>query len=124
MIQRIQSVYLILIAGIMLAMLFLSLPGIPTALVYGLAALLSFVTIFYYKKRSLQINLCYVILVLTLSSYAVAYFVVGLPGKDSLCNINCILSMALPLVAIVLDLLAIIGIKKDDKLVKSLDRLR
>ena len=124
MIQRIQTVYLILIAGIMSAILFLSLPNILMCSIYGVTALLALTTIFYYKKRPLQIKLCYLILVLIIASYAVSFITYGLPTTESFSNINSVISIALPVVAIIFGLLAIRGIKKDDSLVKSLNRLR
>ncbi len=124
MIQRIQTIYLILIAGIMLAMLFLSMSSIPMCLIYGLTAISAFIAIFYYKKRTLQINICYLILGLIVLSYVASFIITGLPTAESFSNINSIIAITLPLIAIVFDLLAIQGIKKDEKLVRSLDRLR
>ena len=124
MIQRIQTVYLILIAGIMLAILLLSPLSIPMYSICGITALLALITIFNYKKRPLQIKLCYLVLGLIIASYAVSFIAYGLPTTASFSNINSIVAIASPLLAIIFDLLAIKGIKKDHKLVNSLNRLR
>ncbi len=124
MIQRIQTIYLILIAGIMLAMLFLSAASIPMCIIYGITGLLAFASIFYYKKRALQMQICYLVLGLIVLSYVVSFILFGIPTAASFSNTNSIIVIVLPLIAIIFDLLAIRGIKKDDKLVRSLDRLR
>ncbi|GHS91927.1 hypothetical protein FACS1894174_08800 [Bacteroidia bacterium] len=125
MIQRIQTIYLILIAGILLAMLFIAQSsGIESLHLYiltvasGVTALLSAITIFYYKKRPLQIKLCYVLLFLLI---AILTFIGITFGADAL-KIKFL--VIIPLISLVLDVLAIQGIKKDNKLIKSLDRLR
>ncbi len=138
MIQRIQTIYLILIAGIMLAMLFLPI-GEPVTiagtsfdlgnswvlkLIYGLTALISAITIFFYKKRSLQISLCIGIFILLVLSYVAFYFLIWQPNKEYLNGLSYSYAIILPLVALILDILAILGVKKDEKLVRSLDRLR
>ncbi len=125
MIQRIQTIYLILIAGILLAMSFLAYSSsieftyrcMLTA-VGGSMALLSIATIFFYKKRSQQISMCYYLLILLIATLGfIGYlYSIGAMGLNFIA--------AIPLIAIILDFLAIFGIKKDDKLVKSLNRLR
>lgn len=125
MIQRIQTIYLILIAGILLAMLFIAQSsGIEPlyrhvlTVASGVTALLSAITIFYYKKRPLQVKLCYVLLFLLTAILAFTGIVFG---ADAL---KMKFLVIIPLASLILDVLAIQGIKKDDKLVKSLDRLR
>ena len=131
MIQRIQSVYLLLIAGIMLAMPFFlpihkpeeslfsfSLYVSPTVAL--LVALMAFITIFLYKKRKLQIRLGYwmsVFILLVCLSIACSYY--AFENK-----MIFYLAMILSAVAFIFDCMAIAKIKKDEKLVKSLDRIR
>ena len=129
MIQRIQTVYLLLISSLMASMLFLPIAKIDSFawILYtecSLTALLSLVTVFLYKKRKLQIKLCYGILGLLILSYLIMFFNFWLPNHSSEADIAFKAPMVFPFFAIVLDILAIHAIQKDDKLVRSLDRLR
>ena len=148
MLQRIQTVYLLIIVALMVATLFLPLAmfqagdqfysfdatGISTIaatpeLVYptwGLFALtavisiLALVTIFLFKKRMLQIRLCIFNGILMLGFYGLfAFFVWVL--KDRL---NVKIALSFPLISLILDYLAIRNIGADEALVRSLDRLR
>lgn len=154
MIQRIQSVYLLLVAILMgitafspLLVLregsdlldFYSYGIIPqdTDLNFvvkhtygvismaGLSALLAFVNIFLYKKRKVQIRIGYltslliVLFYVTLATYF--YFIGNRYGADLT---GIYYGIVLPVIALILNLLAIRKIKKDEKLVRSLDRIR
>ncbi len=138
MIQRIQSAYLFLIAGIMLAMSFLpvfSIGGngscpenafcvnwlIPVS--SGLIGILALVNIFLYKKRLVQIKLCYVIALFLILLYAYIFYI-WISLSNSSTYIVFAYPITFPFIALILDFLTIKGIKKDEKLVKSLDRLR
>jgi hypothetical protein len=148
MIQRIQSVYLLLVAVLMAAAAFSPLfeltgketvassslgiqPLIvqhPTWVVVSLAvlsALLALVNIFLYKKRKLQMK------VGTLTSLLILFFYVAVfiyfsdcTAKDELVFSSFQFGIFLPLIALVLNVLAILKIKKDENLVKSSDRIR
>lgn len=151
MIQRIQSVYLIIVAGLMLAMLFLPLGYVVVDLniqvfnVFGIfsmtepkvqvtpwalyllpicSAVLSLITIIFYKRRKLQVNMCYLIIFSLLLFYVFLFMYTYVPGERYATNIEFVVATAFPLVSIILEGLAIRGIKKDDKLVRSLDRIR
>ncbi|MDR1719594.1 MAG: DUF4293 domain-containing protein [Dysgonamonadaceae bacterium] len=124
MIQRIQTVYLILVAVVMSLQTYIvySAGELPVYryLVLSLCALsviLAVTTIFLYKKRSLQIKCGYVLLLLLLALLAFA-IASNLYPKDRW------IPVVLAVVALVFDLWAIRRIEKDDRLVKSLDRLR
>jgi hypothetical protein len=122
MIQRIQTIWLFLCAIIASLLMFVSLLeqtnyDLLLKVESGLIVVLSIVTIFLYRNRPLQIKLCYGILVLLILSY-LAFFlpdakIVG--GK---------LPVVFPFIAGIFDVLAICAIKKDEKLIRSLDRLR
>ena len=147
MIQRIQTFFLLLTAILMGATFFcplLEITGNDLTVTFhsfgigedfptwgvvtfaALSALSAFVSIFFYKKRKLQINLGYVTALLiavyfvTSTVYVNAYL-----GKlvDTY-TINIQLGIILPVLALIFSLLAIFRIKKDEKLVKSLDRIR
>lgn len=152
MIQRIQTIFLLLTAILMAVtsfspLLVIRMPdtalldftscGIlsenggllkPTWGVICMAAIgsfFAFVNIFLYKKRKIQIRMGYmtsffiVLFYLALGSYF--YFFCNNSGAE----LSCIhYGAVLPFVALLLNILAIARIKKDDKLVKSLDRIR
>lgn len=124
MIQRIQTVYLLIIAGLMLAILFLPLTEITMSVFYGVIGVLSLGTVFCYNNRKLQIKLCYLILALLVLSFIAMYFIVWAPNQEAMQGTLPMLWIGIPAIAVILNLLAIRGISKDDKLVRSLDRLR
>ncbi|MDR0681256.1 MAG: DUF4293 domain-containing protein [Dysgonamonadaceae bacterium] len=122
MIQRIQTVWMLFVAIIASLFIFVSVIEQSNQVLLlkaesGLIAVLSIVVIFLYKNRALQIKLCYGILVLLILSYIILFFsgVKVVVGK---------LPLVFPFVAGIFDILAILAIKKDEKLVRSLDRLR
>lgn len=140
MIQRIQSLYLLF--GAALVVLFLlfgaawqdTLGAVyawltPAALVLGgLAALAALVAVFFYKDRALQrkITLAAQWLVLALVLALVgALAAVSLNDEAALvADASLYLSLLAPLVAYVMLRLARRGIEKDIALVRSMDRLR
>lgn len=152
MLQRIQTVYLLIIVALTVAMLFLPLAvlqsgdqfmtfdatGISTMaaqpeLVYptwglfvltAVIALVALITIFLFKKRMLQIRLCIFNGLLMLGMYAMfAFFVWNLKGQmDVVMTFKFALSF--PFISLILDYLAIRNIGADEALVRSLDRLR
>jgi hypothetical protein len=137
MIQRIQTVYLIL-AFLVTSVLLLFIPiwtlsdgklfyfnqdPIYTVIV-GLSTMLTVVSIISYKKRQNQfvMNRLNIILNLILLGLFV-YRSLNLSGETLAVSEKGI-GMFLPIVAIVLLVLANKAIKKDEDLVKSVDRLR
>jgi hypothetical protein len=136
MIQRIQTLWLLLAsicayASVKLPFYFgsLEVPG-PTItitpydnfmlLVFVIAtALMGLVTIFLFSNRSLQIKMCIVGLVLSLANL-MHYFLFMKNFKTGGLSLYSILSFLVP----VFFILAIRSIYKDQKLLKSLDRLR
>ncbi len=136
MIQRIQTLWLLLasicaFASVKLPFYFgsLEVPG-PTItitpydnfmlLVFVIAtALMALVSIFLFSNRSLQIKMCIVGLVLSLANL-MHYFLYMKNFKTGGLSLYSILSFLVP----VFFILAIRSIYKDQKLLKSLDRLR
>lgn len=136
MIQRIQTIYLIL-AFIATSVLMLFIPlwtlkggalfffnqdPIYTVIV-GLSTMLTIVSIISYKKRQNQfvMNRLNIILNLILLGLFV-YRSLNLSGETAVSEKG--IGMFLPIVSIVLLVLANKAIKKDEDLVKSVDRLR
>lgn len=91
-----------------------------------LALAVAFVTIFLYRKRWLQVRLCFVLAVLLvgIEAFIVLYiYHLNAAGTDSWA-IDYSVADVLPIVALVFVYLAYRGIAKDIALVKSLDRIR
>jgi hypothetical protein len=93
--------------------------------VTAIVALLPLVIIFLYKNRKLQITLCYsTVLVIIGYSFWVAQMAKTVTGGVTLALNNFGIGMFLCPLAIVLLILAIKAIQRDEKLIKSADRLR
>ena len=145
MIQRIQTIFLFLAAACF-AILFkapLATSDKPTAQfladqVYTiqdqmvlltstiLGAVVALVTIFLFNNRKLQIKLGY-ILILQAVLLPVASFILltnDTANQDVTAHIQKQWGMFVPVASILFVVLAINFIRKDDKLVKSMDRLR
>ena len=137
MLQRIQTIYLILallIAGVLPFFLPLYTMGsgqqvyfmqnMVYATLFGLSLALSLLSILSYNKRQHQfvINRLNMILNLILLGLFV-YRSLNLSGETGMVSEKGI-GMFLPIVVIVLLVLANKAIKKDEDLVKSVDRLR
>jgi hypothetical protein len=163
MIQRIQTIYLLLAMILMsttllyplativagtdeIALNALGLSGLPaeigtvsSPIFYCLMALLvlptllPIVTIFLYKKRLVQIRLCVSEIVLLLGSiafigiycYRLCDAIAAMPNYQ---DVERVFSLGwpsiMPILSIILVVLAIRGIAKDEALVRSLDRIR
>jgi len=85
----------------------------------GASLIISSVTIFLYKDRKLQMKLCIVGLVISL-----AIIVLYILSMDELTKTTLALAAILPFLIPVGYFMAIKNIRKDEKLVKSLDKLR
>lgn len=153
MIQRIQSVYLFVAAALTFCLLGIPyasignllmkfkvtacrlspmLPGmkdatmLPLAVITLCAALLCVITIFLFKNRTRQmktvrLNILFQVIVLV-GMVAYAFGIKQSVGMGS--SITPKFALILPIINIVLLILAYKGIKADDDLVKSADRLR
>jgi len=131
MIQRIQTVYLLFVFCLTVTILFVPFSSTTIAFnagfykgYFSVVALLTIFTVFLYKNRKLQIKLCYAILLSLILIYAF-YFIFdrqNLPFADFFRYVR--FTFIFPFIAAVFSYLAIRGIKKDEKLVRSLDRLR
>jgi uncharacterized membrane protein YwzB len=145
MIQRIQTVFLLLAACSFGALFLLPLltSNVSSAhfladkvytvqdhlillSITGLAAGISVLTIFLFKNRKLQRKLAYLIIFLAIGLGVSSYFLLKMDAGDTLqtAGIHTQPGMFLPVAGIVFCLLAGYFIGKDEKLVKSMDRLR
>jgi len=85
--------------------------------------LLSFTTIFMFKKRMLQIRMTIFSTILLVGYYATLITFIFMLKDDSM-TFSASWTLCLPFVAIILNWLAIRAIGKDEVLVKAYDRLR
>lgn len=149
MIQRIQTLYLLIATALMAVAIFTPVgrffdgtqeftltafalkdaagatvqPALYMGILLALAGLLPFIVIFLFKNRQLQIRLCAAEVVLLVGSLVVMgiYYYLSTRLFD-ICSLK--LGIAMPLLAIVFVGLAIRSIFRDEVLVRSLDRIR
>ena len=87
--------------------------------------LLPFVIIFFYRNRKRQINICYLTIVAILGySFWLVQTAKNVLGNITLQMGNYGIGVILPSLAILFIILALRGIRNDEKLVRSADRLR
>lgn len=149
MIQRIQSVYLLVVTILMIVCmcspvgsiiantneisefgnLCITMPDgtkdyAPWALfaILLVVAILSFVTIFLFKKRMLQIRLTIFSSVVLIGYYMALVAYIFMLAENT--NFTPSWTICLPFIALILNWLAIRGIGADEALVKAYDRLR
>ena len=150
MIQRIQTVYLF-VAFILLGFLFFipfaslvsnvvysfSLVGISSlnseevfqqpywlSALGGATALLVFITIFMYKNRKLQMKLTVVAILLSLALNGAMYYLTDSFSSQFAAQVRYTVAFIFPVISSILLILAYRGIRKDENLIKSLDRIR
>jgi len=131
MIQRIQSVYLFFVFCLMAILVFVPFYPSSSSFMLGfnagyfaMVAVVAIITIFLFKKRNKQIRICYAILLLIILIYTINFIFdrQALPVKELFSLTRY--TFVFPIIAFILIYLAIRAIKKDEKLVRSLDRLR
>lgn len=86
--------------------------------------LISFITIFLYRRRVLQIRLCVLTIVLLVGLQGVMYYIVYAFGENLSSKPTYSLVFIFPLIAAILNFLALRSIARDEALIRSLDRLR
>lgn len=137
MIQRIQSLWLLLAAVTVFFLLKLPYAGgvLPTGAVTELVAagnlimfivallmgIIALVDIFLYKKRSNQKSLIWLGFLLAIVFIVMMYYEMSELAADKK---TYKMGAIFPILYIVLIVMAYGGIRKDEKLIKSLDRLR
>lgn len=96
--------------------------GIAIFVFIPVIALLHFVAIFLYKKRILQIRILVFSIVLLLGLFGL-FFYFTYAGFDG-AKVAFKIPVVFPIVAAILDFLAIRAIGKDEALIRSLNRIR
>lgn len=151
MIQRIQTVYLLIALLLQVAQLFLrwstylhgedtfylnglestvgSVSAIPLTVVLALSIAAVLITLLRFKDRPYQMRLASISILTVLLSYAGFAWVhyqniEALKAEFESMDMGYGVPVAMPLIACILIWLARKAIKKDDQLVKSVDRLR
>jgi hypothetical protein len=147
MIQRIQTVF-ILVAELLVASLYtlkfadlsvngelhtfmangifkgenLVFNGLPIMALIGLIVFLHLVVIFIYKKRILQIRILVFTIVLLLGLFGMFFYFTYAGFTEA--KVAFKVPVVFPIVAAILDFLAIRAIGKDEALIRSMDRIR
>jgi hypothetical protein len=146
MIQRIQSVYLLLVVAISALLFVVPLfyfespatgaeiqPAITSFSIVTNSFLLiincaigalAFIAIFLYKKRPLQIRACNLIMILICVLIGLLFYTADTLMNGMNQRAHYQFGSYLPLLQLVFTFLASRGIKKDEALVRSADRLR
>lgn len=105
----------------------------PLVVLTILMVLAPIVTIFLYKKRELQVRLCRLNMLVTIIFIGLIFLyyesdlqqvIAAVEGDEYQLDVAYFIGMVFPLINLVLEILAIRGIKKDIELLKSIDRLR
>jgi len=144
MIQRIQSIYLLLATFFSVGLIFLvdlwkNTQGIKVyvldtftssellmksiALLFFASGILAFITLFLFKNRKLQFVMGRVIILINFILLGIlVYFSQNLSGEVIVSEKG--IGLLIPIITIVLISFANKAIKKDEELVKSVDRLR
>lgn len=153
MIQRIQTVYLILALALMSALFYFPIAKIigmddhiyllyfdglkpakntsiyymqtfPLAILLFVICMIDLVTIFLYRKRKIQMRLCIINMVLMIGSPGLMVFYLMYVNEKLQGVISYEYPLIFPVVAAILTYLAFRGVRKDELLVRSLERIR
>ena len=102
----------------------LVIKSIPLAVLFGIILVINLISIFLYKNRSLQMRLTVFNIILMIGSLGLSYYYIYTAFNQFGAIVNYKLFSTFPLIAAILSYMALRGIRKDEKLVKSLDRIR
>lgn len=105
----------------------------PLVVLAALMTLVPIYTIFLYKKREKQVRLCRLNMLVNVIFIGLVFLyyeadllnvIAAVEGDEYQLDVAYFTGAAFPLVNLILEILAIRGIKKDIELLKSVDRLR
>jgi amino acid transporter len=143
MIQRIQTIYLLLVtvlSGVLFLIPLFAIESLDSAqpsaqngfmittnsflLILSCAiGIISFLAIFFYKKRPAQVKACNLNMILICIFVGLLFYTADtLNGMNQ--KVHYQFGTYIPLIQLVFTFLAIRGIKKDEELVRSANRLR
>ena len=147
MIQRIQSLYLVLIMGLSAALFvapiyslelpivvngsvsilprfFYSTSNVVYTILDSLIFVMGLIILLLYKNRNLQVRLCNLNLFLICIFTGTIFYFADHSKENAEATVHYLAGCYFPLIQLVLSVLAIRAIRKDEKLVRSADRLR
>ncbi|MFM2207666.1 MAG: hypothetical protein RL213_1641 [Bacteroidota bacterium] len=143
MLQRIQSLFLLLVVALSVLLFFLPVYELPSAIpavstpqpyvlsgntllsiINGAVGVLTFICIFLFRNRNLQLRLANVNLLLICILIGLLFFLADTLGSTSNAPISYRYGSYLPLIQLIFTFLASRAIRKDEELVRSADRLR
>lgn len=128
MIQRIQTVYLLVCVVLTAICLYFEIVAEhhPWALttIMGITGVLEFMGIFLFRKRALQMRLCTFCIILLVGWYVALVAFAYIMGDGLVGEYRPEVWAAIPAINAILLYLAFRGILHDEMLVRSLDRLR
>ncbi|MDT0651735.1 DUF4293 domain-containing protein [Autumnicola edwardsiae] len=136
MLQRIQTIYLFLAAIVSLGLIFVfylwensigetiyAEDELMVFIMFLLSGALSLISVFMFRNRKLQFVLGRLNIILNFFLLGLfVYWLLNVPGEKDISEKG--IGMLLPVISIVFLVLANKAIKKDEDLVKSVDRLR
>jgi hypothetical protein len=127
MIQRIQTVYLLLIVVVTAIASFFAWSDYLFSAVFGASSLFALITIFLYKNRKVQVKFTYTLIFLAIVFLLFGSWILYKNFAESMC-LDALdyapFFIVSALVMLIFAPLALRAIKKDEKLVRSLDRIR
>ena len=128
MIQRIQTLYLLICFVLTLVCVFFEIkaenhPWALTAIM-AVTGVLEFMGIFLFRRRALQMRVCTFCIILLLGWYATYAALAYLVGEGLVGEFRPQVWASIPAITAILLYLAFRGILHDEMLVRSLDRLR
>ncbi len=137
MIQRIQTLFLLVAAVLMTCLFFYPFVDfgnnvsieytdiMPMMILLSAITFIAYVNIFLYRRRMVQIRLCMLnsLILLALQGYII-YYIVAYNAEIALSGGVFSLTAAFPLIAAILTFMALRYIARDEAMVKAMDRLR
>jgi len=90
----------------------------------GVAAILGVINIFNYKKRKLQMLFCVITAILIFVTCNLSFLLILTTMSSTNASISYNIISVFPIIALVLVYLAYRAINKDEKLIKSINRIR
>lgn len=102
----------------------LSIHSVPLALLFSINLLLSLITIFLYKNRNLQMRICIINILLLLGSLGLMYYYIRIAFSGFEAVTHYTIFALMPVIAAILIFMAYRGIRKDELLVRSVERIR
>jgi len=98
---------------------------LPLLILVFLTGIVSFINIFFFNKRVLQIRICFITVIMIFAQLVLAFFYYT-SARNEYQAIHSVLRlpMIMPIVSLVMLIMAYKGIKHDETLVNSYNRIR